>query len=156
MRSSNGKRLFLLQLTCAPLTFLFVGVATAQEKEKAIIEQTEKVKDAAIWLSGDKLTWLFLGQLAFGAILAIATAATLKGNILQLLDQQRGRLVLQIITIFFICTITGNLTLMKIFEPGVAAAMFGAVLGYVFGSGQPAKGNAKPKPEAKDSEMKPA
>jgi hypothetical protein len=58
-------------------------------------------------LTGDQLLWLFLGQLAFGAVLAVATAVAQKGNLLQLFEQQRGRMFVEIITLFFVCTIAG-------------------------------------------------
>lgn len=85
-------------------------------------------------LTGSQLTSLFLGQLAFGAVLVIAVAVALKGDFIKLLDEGRSKIVVQIVTIFFVCSITGNLTLLKILDPSAAAAIFGGVLGYVFGT----------------------
>jgi hypothetical protein len=109
-------------------------------------------EETAMTLTGEQLTWLFLGQLAFGSVLVIAVAITVKGHLPQLLNQQNGKLALQIITIFFTCTITGNLTLMKILEPAATAALFGAVLGYVFGAGLLSRSKRQSKPDNNKAE----
>ena len=85
-------------------------------------------------LTGDQLLYLFLGQLIFGAILVVSIMFALKDKTLQMIEGPNGQLLLKIITIFFVCTITGNLALIKIFDASAAAAIFGGVLGYVFGA----------------------
>jgi hypothetical protein len=94
----------------------------------------------------DQQLYLFLAQLAFGAVLVIAAAVAARGNLPAILDHRHGKFLLQIITIFFVCTITGNLTLMKLLNPSTASALFGAVLGYVFSAGLPAKRDRQPQP----------
>lgn len=80
------------------------------------------------------LMWLFGGQLLFGATLCICLAVVLRAQILDLFTAPHGTFFLRVLTLFFIVTITGNLTLLRILEPSVAAAIFGSVLGYVFGT----------------------
>lgn len=92
-------------------------------------------------LTSSHLIWLFIGQLGFGAILVIAIATAVKERTLELITGENGPLVLKIITIFFICTVTGNLALMKILDAAATAALFGGVLGYVFGAALPARHN---------------
>ena len=85
--------------------------------------------------TANELLYLFLGEMALGALLVIALAFSLKGRAVELFKGTNGRLLLKIVTIFFVCMITGNLALIRIFDPAVVAALLGAVLGYVFGNG---------------------
>jgi hypothetical protein len=98
-------------------------------------------------LKSEHLMWLFLAQLAFGAALAVALAVYLKERLFQLFDRSRGPLLLKILTIFFVCTITGNLALVGLLEPAAATPLFGAVLGYVFGVALPPGKQPKQPPE---------
>jgi hypothetical protein len=88
-------------------------------------------------LTSDQLLWFLLAQVAFGGVMALVIAFSVRDKAVRLRmveGSNGGTLLLKVITIIFICTISGNLALMKILDSSAVAAIFGGVLGYVFGS----------------------
>ena len=95
-------------------------------------------------LTNSQMFWFLLAQLAFGALIVLAAAYTLRANAVRLIERGEGAPFMRMLTILLVCTITGNLALMKFLDPAAVAAIYGGVLGYVFGGADKARRTPTP------------
>ena len=86
-------------------------------------------------LTGDQILWACLAPIALGALMFIAVVFALKRDTLELFRSDSGGLLLRIFGVTFVAFWVGNLTLAGKVPESAATAIFGSILGYVFGIG---------------------
>jgi hypothetical protein len=87
-------------------------------------------------LTGDQILWACLAPLALGTLMFIAVVVALKRDTLELFRSDNGGLMLRIFAITFVAFWVGNLTLAGRVPESAATAIYGSILGYVFGVGE--------------------
>jgi hypothetical protein len=86
-------------------------------------------------LTGEQILWLSLVPLALGTIIFVAILLTLKRDVLELVRSDSGALVIRIFALTFVAFWIGILTIAGKVPESAATAIFGGILGYVFGVG---------------------
>jgi hypothetical protein len=99
-------------------------------------------------LTGEQILWVCLAPIALGTLIFIALIVALKRDVLDLFRSDNGGLLLRIFAITFVAFWVGNLTLAGKVPESAATAIFGGILGYVFGVGVgPGVRSAGPRPQ---------
>jgi hypothetical protein len=91
-------------------------------------------------LTGEQFLWVCLAPLALGTLMFIAVVVALRRDTLELFRSDKGGLILRVLAITFIAFWVGNLTLADKVPESAATAIFGSILGYVFGVGARRRG----------------
>jgi len=103
-------------------------------------------------LTGEQILWACLAPLALGTLMFIALVIALKRDTLELFRSDKGGLLLRIFAITFVAFWVGNLTLAGKVPESAATALFGSILGYVFGVAGGGRPTSSPTEHAPESE----
>lgn len=86
-------------------------------------------------LTGEQLVWVIVAPMALQTGVTVAALFVLKRDVLQLFRSDTGDLLLRVLTLAIVACWVGALALANRFPESAVAAIFGSILGYVFGVG---------------------
>jgi riboflavin transporter FmnP len=85
--------------------------------------------------TGQQILWVFLTPIALGTALNITLVIVLKRDILKLILSDKGGSIVRLLTLTLVVFWVGTLALADKVPASAASAIFGSILGYVFGVG---------------------
>jgi TctA family transporter len=96
-------------------------------------------------LTGEQIFWVVLAPIVLGTVLNITVIVVLKRDILELVRSDNAGLIIRVLTITVVACWVGALTLANKVPESAATAIFGSILGYVFGvGGRPSSPRTQP------------